>query len=77
MSQQISSQIEESFDQLSGPEQLRVIEHLVRRVKGRSRRGDALDIELSAMAADPDIQAELREIEHEFSHADSDGLESF
>jgi hypothetical protein len=77
MSQQISSQIEESFDQLSAPEQLRVIEHLVRRVKGRFGPDDALDIELSAMAADPDIQAELRDIEREFSHTDSDGLESF
>ncbi len=77
MSQQIPPQIEESFDQLSGPEQLRVIEHLVRRAKERSRRGEDLDNELSAMAADPDIQAELKEIEHEFSHADSDGLETF
>ena len=78
MSQQIPSQIEESFNQLSRSEQSRVIEYLIRRMKERSsRQPDDLDSELAAMAVDPDIQAELQEIEREFSHADSDGLETF
>ena len=78
MSQQIPSQIEESFNQLSPSEQSRVIEYLIRRMKERGSRQPALlDSELAAMAVDPDIQAELREIENEFSHADSDGLETF
>ena len=75
MSQQIPSQIEESFNQLSPSEQSRVIEYLIRRMKERSSpQPDDLDRELAAMAVDPDIQAELREIEREFSPADSDGL---
>ncbi len=78
MSQQIPSQIEESFNQLSPSEQSRVIEYLIRRMKeGSSRQPDDLDSELAAMAIDPDIQAELSEIENDFSHADSDGLETF
>ena len=77
MSQQIPSQIEESFNQLSPSEQSRVIEYLIRRMKGSSRQLSDLDSELAAMAVDPDIQAELREIEREFSNADSDGLETF
>ena len=32
--------------------------------------------ELIAMAADPEIQAELRELECEFSVTDADGLDS-
>ena len=68
MSQQIPSQIEESFNQLSPSEQSRVIEYLIHRMKERSsRQPDDLDRELAAMAVDPDIQAELREIENEFS----------
>jgi len=77
MSQQIPSQIEESFNQLSPSEQSRVIDYLIRRMKeSSSRQPDDLDSELGAMAIDPDIQAELREIENDFSHADSDGLET-
>ena len=73
MSQQIPSQIEESFNQLSPSEQSRVIEYLIRRMKeGSSRQPDDLDSELAAMAVDPDIQAELGEIERELSYADSD-----
>src|SRR5438105_4438154 len=77
MSQQIPSQIEESFNQLSPSEQSRVIEYLIHRMKERSsRQPDDLDSELASMAVDPDIQTELREIEREFSNADSDGLET-
>jgi len=78
MSQEIPSQIEESFNQLSPSEQSRVIEYLIHRMKQRSsRQPDDLDSELATMAVDPDIQAELQEIEHEFSHTDVDGLETF
>ena len=34
-----------------------------------------LDAELSKMAADPEIQKELREIENEFSPTEGDGLD--
>ena len=36
----------------------------------------ALKNELADMAADPEIQAELRKIEYEFSIAEADGLDS-
>lgn len=36
---------------------------------------EGADNELAQMAADPDIQRELREIEREFSPTESDGLE--
>jgi hypothetical protein len=35
----------------------------------------ALEADLDAMAADPDIQRELRQIEREFARADWDGME--
>jgi hypothetical protein len=35
----------------------------------------ALEAELDAMAADPDIQRELRQIEAEFAGTDMDGME--
>lgn len=38
-------------------------------------RSEDADNEMAQMAADPDIERELREIEREFSPAESDGLE--
>jgi hypothetical protein len=76
MNQTIPQQIEESFNQLSVPDQLLVIEHLVRRVHEKSRsQADDLESQLAAMAADPAIQAELLEIEREFANSNADGLE--
>ena len=76
MNQPLLRQIEDSFTQLSIPEQLRLIERLVHRVRKDTlnQREDA-DNQLAQMAADPDIERELREIEREFSPAESDGLE--
>lgn len=36
---------------------------------------DAIEAELAAMANDPDIQCELRQIEAEFSHTEMDGVD--
>jgi hypothetical protein len=33
-----------------------------------------LELQLALMAADPEIQTELREIDREFSNAEADGL---
>jgi len=76
MNQPLLRQIEDSFTRLSFSEQLRLIERLVHRVHENTvkQREDA-DNQLSQMAADPDIERELREIEREFAPAESDGLE--
>jgi len=76
MNQNILSQIEDTFSQLSISEQLRLIERLVHRVHERTQKQNAdLDAQLAQMAADPQIQAELAKIEEEFSNAEADGLE--
>ncbi len=77
MSDQIFLQIEDGFSQLSIPEQLRLIERLVHRVhEATLKNGDDLDQQLTLMATDPEIQDELQNIEREFSHAETDGLET-
>jgi len=57
-------------------EQRELIERLVARLNEQSldQKGD-LDDQLARMAVDPDIQREMREIEREFTLAESDGLE--
>lgn len=63
MSQSPVSQIEESFRSLPISEQRELIERLVRRVNEQNlNRGDYLDGQLVQMAADLDIQRELRGI---------------
>ena len=76
MDQPTVSQIEESFSQLPISEQLRLIERLVHRVHEKTlMESQELDDQLGLMAADPQIQSELQEIESEFALAESDGLE--
>lgn len=72
MSQSILAQLEERFSQLPVSEQKALLGRLARRVNAQGRNGDK---ELLAqMAADPDIQREMREIDREFASADADGL---
>ncbi len=70
------ARIEKSIQQLSLDEQLWLIEQMVRRVRATTLRG-ALNVDdtLAAMAADPEIQRELRAIEQEFAITELDGLE--
>lgn len=76
MNQPTLAQIEDSFTQLSVSEQLRLIERLVHRVHENTlKEREDVDNQLAQMAADPDIERELREIEREFAPAESDGLE--
>lgn len=72
MSQSILAQFEERFSQLPISEQKALLDRLVRRVNSQADNGD--EELLVQMAADPDVQREMREIEREFSSADSDGL---
>jgi len=69
-------ELEQRIQLLSVNEQLLLAERLLHRVRlnGGARPPD-LGQELAAMAADPDIQRELREIQEEFSTTEADGLE--
>jgi hypothetical protein len=76
MSNSVLSQLEDGFKQLSTSEQLSLIERLVHHVhEATLQQRNDVDEELALMAADPQIQRELRRIEQEFSYAEADGLE--
>ena len=69
------SQIEESISQLSLAEQLWLIERVAQRLREKLDAQSAFDQQLAAMAADQEMQQELRRIEEEFAHAATDGLD--
>jgi len=70
------SEIENRFAQLPTEAQLSLLERLVHRVRaGLAGSRDPWEAELSAMAADSEVQRELRRINSEFSPAEADGLE--
>jgi hypothetical protein len=68
--------LDQLIDTLSLEEQLRLLERLAARVRQtvQGQRSSSED-DLAAMAADPDIQRELRMIEEEFRGTELDGLE--
>jgi hypothetical protein len=69
--------IEAAIDELTLAEQLWLIERLARRIRsGTVLTPDVDDAELAAMANDPAIQRELRQIDAEFSVAEAEGLAS-
>ena len=69
-------EIENEFARLSPEAQLSLLERLVHRARvAVTRRPDNWDTELTAMAADPEMQRELDRINAEFTAADTDGLE--
>jgi hypothetical protein len=69
-------EIESQFAQLPTETQLSLLERLVHRVRaGVGARHDSWEAELSAMAADPEVQKELSRIHNEFGSAEADGLE--
>jgi hypothetical protein len=71
-----ASQIESEFARLSPEAQLGLLERLLHRVRlAVAGRHEAWQAELSAMAADPQIQRELSQINAEFRGAEGDGLE--
>jgi hypothetical protein len=69
------SQIEESINQLSVDQQLRLIERVAQRIRGHIAGKDSIEDQLAAMASDPQIQDELRKIGEEFASTEADGLE--
>ncbi len=70
------NEIESEFARLSPEAQLSLLERLVHRVRvAVSGLRDTWEAELSAMAADPEMQRELNRINAEFSATETDGLE--
>ena len=77
----VLEQIEGMIRLLSREEQIWLIERLahdLRESEAKSRIPEQVTLksQLAAIAADPEVQTELRKIEYEFSVTESDGLES-
>jgi len=68
------SELEENISQLPLDEQLLLIERLSHRIRANFSAKTDMDTQLSEMAADPEIQREIQEIEREFSVTEQDGL---
>jgi hypothetical protein len=67
------AEIDKQFDRLSLDQQLLLIEQLAHLLRERNRK--SWEASIDAAAADPEIQAELRQIEREFAGTEMDGLE--
>lgn len=67
--------LEEKISRLSTDEQMQLIERVSHRIRAVNTSNKGIDAQLSEMAADPEIQKELREIESEFSHTEGDGVD--
>ena len=68
-------ELERQIREFPYEEQLWLIERLVHSLRAGIHGTNARAVELAAMAADPDIQRELREIQEDFSYTEQDGLE--
>jgi hypothetical protein len=71
----VLSELEAHIDQLSVAEQLALLEYVAQRLRKNLGAQSNLENELVLMAADPDIQRELREIDEEFASMEVDGLD--
>ena len=71
----VLNELEKNISRLTLDEQLQLIERVSHRIRVDVIAKTDLDAELSKMAADPEIQKELREIENEFSPTEGDGLD--
>ena len=71
----VLSELEAHIDQLSVAEQLALLEYVAQRLRKNLGAQSDLENELALMAADPDIQRELREINEEFASMEADGLD--
>ncbi len=76
MATPVPSDIEREFARLSREAQLRLLERLQRHVQAAVSSSESIwESEVSAMAADPQIRAELDAISSEFTATEADGLE--
>jgi hypothetical protein len=72
MNMLILTQMENNISRLSLAEQLWLMERLVQHIKeNRINEKSRFESDLVAMAKDPQIQRELREIEVEFAYAET------
>lgn len=72
MNSSVLEQIEDMIEFLSSEEQLQLIEQLAHRLRKEPAKSDdptqlTFESQLAAMAADPEVQAGLREINCEFN----------
>lgn len=72
----ILSQLEQNIYELPLEEQLRLMERLAQNIRQSLAAKEDIELQLAAMADDPEIQHELQMIAEEFAPAESDGLES-
>lgn len=77
MNMPVLSEMEDSLTRLSLAEQLWLMERLVQHIRERTVTATSVapSNDLAAMAADPQIQRELRLIEEEFALTEADGLD--
>ena len=68
------SEIEENINRLPLDEKLLLMEHLSHQNRRNLSTQTDIDAQLSEMAADPEIQREIQDIEQEFSVTEQDGL---
>lgn len=71
--------IERSIIELSSPEKLWLVERIIRQLRAEQSIKNSVsdrrfDLDLSEMANDPQIQAEIAAIESEFAITELDGL---
>ena len=67
------AQLESEIQQLTFEEQVWLLERLAHQIRERTLHQE-MESQLAAMAADPDIQREIRAIQSEFASAEADGL---
>jgi hypothetical protein len=68
-------QLETEINALPLSDQLWLMERMARQIRGKAINGGIeRESQIAAMAADPQIQQELREIEAEFAGTEGDGL---
>lgn len=75
MNTMVLSQLEENIHELSLTEQIWLIERLAQHIRGAMAVTNNFELQLIAMANDPEIQDELQIIATEFTIAEADGLE--
>lgn len=66
--------LEEKIGRLSTEEQLQLVDRVSHRIRAVNTSNKDIDAQLVELAADPEIQRELRDIENEFSSTEGDGL---
>jgi len=75
----VFTELEEKISQLPHEDQLRLIERIVRRLRegatnNNSAGEELFNDQLVAMANDPAMQAELKQIDEDFAITEADGL---